>query len=322
MNKYLVQFTVETSLESHIGDCEFSFKNAVVKFLFSTKKDNRLKARVILEATNYKDAYTKAHDEILTNVVDIISFIMKSPLLILEMNHVLKAEKGKERIIYIEMLKKEWRHLFMRNKYKQEIQRFLDNNKNLDEKYRLVLRWLRFGYHARTPLEKFIYYWLAIERIIGEKKISRKCPHCNKTISHLGIPKYEVRQLLNRYDEFTNNGDFGMIWSLRQKVFHGGKTPVKDLLIQLSDTIPKLTSIIEKALLEKIKPKVCINVRQPLPFKDCAHYKFTTKYPESEFATDYPTEKEVKQDLLNPTVDKNLKFQLLYEEEAKTISDW
>lgn len=322
MNKYLVQQIIETGLSSNIGDWNFKFNETAVKFLFSTKKKGKLLVQMILKARNYKDAYAKAHDDILTIVLDVISFIMKSSLTVLEIDHVLKAEKGSsKRIIYSPIIIEEPFTLSLENKHKEEILGILiTKHRNLKKQYWLSLRWLRFGYRARTVLERFTYYWLAFERMIGETQIDKKCPKCGYSISHPGISKATAKKLLNRYG-IINEKDFENIWKLRQRVFHGGKKLDQQYLRSLFEATNTLGATIETALFEQIKPKIKETSEYPSTaiYREVIdnHYKFSTNFPELEFAPDYPRNTQIKQCHQNSGLFAKFGLQILTEKEVE-----
>ena len=290
MNKYLIQNTIETSLQSHANDVDINHNGSNVKLRLKIYKDNPYaNAQVCVTATSYEEALGKSED-ILSAVLDVGSFVMKSSLFSISIDYVLKSEQGKsERIIYRHILFERSNGLFITDDSKDAIQSLLNNG--IAGKYELPLRWLRYAYRAGTIIEQFIYLWMALERIVGEQQIIRRCK-CGEEFSYPSVPKDGIRAILKKHNKEISDDEIEMIWKARQKVFHGGKKPAQEMLGELRSNSLIIMPIIEAELISVLNPSKKISITMPVPPKSKYIYllpiKYITKHIDAEFAFDYP----------------------------------
>lgn len=297
MNRYLIGYKVEGGLKSHIGDCDFTVEAANVRIHFPESQDRgELEFFVTLTAINHKQAFEQGF-EIVDRVLDSLSFIMKSSFYTWGVFVILKDEKGEsERTVFRQTSEEIITGFYLKQDTKEAAQKALSISQ-IEDKYWLALRWLRYGHRARTTIEQFTYYWLAFERSIGEKQIEKRCEKCGTISYHPGIDKNEAKELLTKYDSSINEEGFKTIWKYRQKVFHGGEKLTLSLARELRTMSLIVGQAAEKLLEEKFQPSRRITVERPVYFlhrtSDNGYYKFTTSKPNESFAMDFPTNQQL-----------------------------
>ena len=69
-----------------------------------------------------------------------------------------------------------------------------------DTSVQRALYWLRWAYNARTVPEAFLFAWMAVERLAGEKEMVAKCSKCQgqyaaKNTVSIATPRCRATQL-------------------------------------------------------------------------------------------------------------------------------
>lgn len=299
MKKYLIGFRIEGSLRSHLPKTRFTIDNVKCELLFPRgEHQGRIQAQLKISATTNKEAEELARP-ILDNVIDVISLITDSSLYLEEVYLILRNDKGsQERIVFRSIAQTRYNGRFITNKTAVDIQHTLD--KELDRKVKTALRWLRLGHRSRSYHEQFIYYWLAIERIVGEITITRSCENCGHPHNYPGIDKAKIKELIEQSTQI-NDRDFGKLWELRKEVFHG-RSPISRFLHE--KTMNAIQQYLFPSLTKILKDQLnvsggALQVSRPIYFmkKDnrFQYLKFQTLHPQDEYARDFPTDEQIEQ---------------------------
>jgi len=298
-NKYLLGYPIEGSLNSHQPQPSFVYRDHLIKLHFPPHEEHQgeIIGFIEISAATHKEAHNIAN-EVISEFIDALSFVMKSSLFLSPPSVILRDEEGgSRRVAYRQISEDRISGLYITEKTKKTVEKFL-NVLEKEELPNLSLRWLRFGYRARTFPEQFIYYWLALERAVGETQIRKKCPKCGTSLpSYPSIEKIKLRQLCHKYNEEVDDGYFEKIWKCRQKVFHGSRINAA-FLHELLEVTPKIGRIVETFLSEKYQPEHKITVKFPVP-KTKRHsvngfYTFQTKNAQEHYAMDYPTDEQLR----------------------------
>jgi len=306
MNKYLVGIRVEGAINAY-GKTKFSFRNAIIELEFGTRKKGYFNCYITLNAKSSVQAAGLAN-EISAEFLDILSFITSSSLAGLNVFLILKDEKGKkERVVFRQLSRQETSDIYIREdaeiKAIDEIIKIADSQDGYD----LSLRWLRFGYRARTRIEQYSYYWLGFERLLSETMIERDCPFCGEKLDpYPGIDWTKAYETFSKYEKDVDEDYFKKkILKARHRVFHGGRLDAKFYEV-LAEISPKVQRVIENILNERYKPSIRLDLGTPnQPNRsntNLAYYGFITKNPNESFALDYPDDKCIENFLREPLV--------------------
>jgi hypothetical protein len=278
-----------------------------------------------VEGNGFQDANTTGN-EIISEFLDALSFIMKSSLFLMEIAVALKDEKGSaKRVAYRNTTKDSLPNpLYLQDETADSVRKILSEIQ-IEGHYDLSLRWLRYSYRARTWTEKFVNEWLAFERLLGEKQIERKCPQCGKELpSYPSVDKKDAYNLLLKYHPKLDEKSFKTIWKARQRMFHGGglDTAFMKILAELS---PKISTVVEGELVEKYKPNKKLSIERPNTVaresKRDGFYEFTAEDPKAIFAMNYPTDEQLLEFEKEDSVCSKYGFELLSAEE-KIKENW
>jgi len=324
MNNYLVGYKVEGILNSHIDDVVFKVGTSEVKICFNDPNKHKgiIKAFVTVNANNHKEAFKEGFFA-LEETINYLSFIMKSSLYASNVFVILKDETGaSQRMCYRQIVEERFRGLFLKEDSKNEAQRLIDRFQK-NSKYSLILRWLRYGYRARTLIERFHYYWLALERIVGESNIESRCPQCGCIRTYRNVKKGDIKKRLLKYYQSLSNEEFKLIWKHRQYLFHGGKKPDTEMINNLNNIIPKILETIEGELENGLEPNCRIAVTNPIGDRERylrqAYFKFNTKNIGLPFAMDFPTDDQLIGYFKNSEIESKFGFELM---DAERFRRW
>lgn len=305
MAKYILGYRIEGSLKSHNpgrSSLDFKFRDFDIKI--PTVQETDSSHFVCYFGPIEAEAMVKANDlanEILSEFLDILSFVTKTSLFVMGICVGLKEGSGTERVVY-------------RNRYWEEDQRPLSIREDASETvtikdlltkaenndgYDLSMRWLRYSYRARGYLDQFTYYWLALERLIGESQVNRPCEYCpGKTHTYPGIDKSAVHALLKKFNPEIDRAGFEKIWKARNRIFHGNPVDT-DFMIDLVRISPLVVKTVEGELVERLNPRARLDFGRPHPavrlVSQDGFYKFRTTTPEAPFPFDFPTDVQLKE---------------------------
>jgi hypothetical protein len=297
MPRYLARFKVETCLTQE-KDLTLEFAEHQHVLLFSKKApdDGYVIAQIELEAPDNVGAWGKAASGLLPPILDAMSFATGTPLLLRDCELILKAEAGsaKRRALYIGH-----RHVPslapLRTVEIEEVKTILSAGEDL----RLPLCWHRYALDRQLALEQFVFNWLAFEALAGDTDVPSRCPKCQEELKHCGSPvihrsssKATARQIFKSAHPDTTDQEFnGKIWNkARNYVFHGGRYPDPQYLVELKAHSDKLHTAIDKRIDEVLGLG---NRNRPHRGYETWSRRFmyvgwTTKNPSEQFASDWP----------------------------------
>jgi hypothetical protein len=298
MNKYKVGIKIEGAINVDGEYTEFSFRDCIIQLEFISGSEGIFNCYIIVEAENAAKASEKSN-EIISEFLDILSFVTNCSLAALEIFVILKDEIVKiERTMFRQISKKMTRNIFIRQDYEvKTIKDILANNQK-EKIYDLSLRWLRFGFRARTYIEMYTYYWLAFERLISETQIEKNCPFCGKKLKpYPAIDWDKAQKIFSQYDKQTDKNYFhNNILKARHKVFHGAALN-SSFYRKLSEICPKVEGVVKGILSDKYGCKIVdlgLPNKPDTPNNFLGHYSFRTSEPDEQFAMDYPDDEFMK----------------------------
>lgn len=298
MSKYIVGIRVEGALNAY-SQTKFSFRGITFELEFGTRESGYLNCYLGLEAENNLKAANLANESI-SEFLDVISFITSCSLAALEIFVILKDEKGSsQRVVFRQISREKTSDIYIREGAEVKAIEEVLNNAASQEGYDLSLRWLRYGYRARTFIEQYSYYWLAFERLLGETKIERTCPHCKEKLEpYSGVDWKNAQTIFSMYEPDVDGDYFKeKILKARHTVFHGGRLNA-GFYVVLAEISPKVQKVVESMLVERYKPSTRLDLGTPnqpnRPNNNHAYYSFTTKTPNESFARDYPDDEWVE----------------------------
>jgi hypothetical protein len=143
-------------------------------------------------------------------------------------------------------------------------------------------------------LEEFVYTWLALENMAGEKEVRKRCPHCDNELEpYKAANRGKAFKIVNSSDPKVDSATFHQQWwdNLRNDIFHGKKRLDSNLLIDLNKVLdrlqPAVESYIERELAVTLRrgPK---SASDTMFFASWNYLEFGTRQPQSEFAPDPP----------------------------------
>ncbi|MDB5194717.1 MAG: hypothetical protein JWN50_731 [Parcubacteria group bacterium] len=319
-NKYLVGIRIEGALQAY-EETVFEFRDSKIRLEFGNQSQGHFKAYVSVEAERAVVAMNRTN-ELIAEFLDMMSFATSCSLAALEFFLILKAEPGSvERMVLRQISENKTDDIYIRTDVEVAAITQMLNAAESNADYGLSLRWLRFGYRARTFVEQYTYYWLAFERLLGETQIERECPHCQKMLpSYPSVDWKKAQEIFSTYDSSVDKKYFTeKILKARHRIFHGAKLDAEfyGLLAEIS---PKVQNVVEMLLSEKHKPTSRIGLDRPnqpsRPNNNIGFYKFTTKSSSDDFAMDYPTDEWLSDFLLsNEATDTATGIELLSFEE-------
>lgn len=129
----------------------------------------------------------------------------------------------------------------------------------INERTRAALRWYLKGLASPYEVDKFISFWIAMEILFPESKISveepyradcgheiTNCPICGKETSRFLFGRSIKTFLTDRLA--VKDDDADALWRLRQ-MFHGAHDLSSDTMVEL----PKMVLVLRRAVVEALK---------------------------------------------------------------------
>lgn len=277
MPEYKFSFRVNSTLQPISKEqIRFNINYGKVKCDFTWRED--LTVYVIdvywIEGRDYIDAGHLAID-LLNPVLDALSFVTKSEINIEGLPlMVQKNQKGRSKREVL-VIKPEYHAptIVPRKDTLDAATDILKKNSNTREGSGtfLALHWLRRGFATDSVLERFMFYWLALENLFSRSmkstfcqpcKIEVRCPICDKT------PTHESSDINNIVESLGAKGKrVRQLKSLRSKVFHGLKKPDAKLIKQLRPWIVQMEKLIEALLEERLDPIRRVPVAEPIQIR-------------------------------------------------------
>lgn len=257
MPKYRTRFLVETPLQAE-QDFQFSYRGYTLNFLFASGNNTAqgIEVETTCEAERWVAAARFVSSELIPPVQDAIGFHRKTSLLIGGCTQVLKAEPGQTRrkTILIDVRRHRNPPLF-RKEWMVSVQQIIDCDPGIR---RLSLRWLRTSYRPHlSVLDRFIYTWLALENLAGEKQVEKLCPHCDQPLPpYPAADRDAAFEILRNFDKDLTRKTFNDWWNrLRNSVFHGGKEPDAKFFGELTEVANRIQPAVERYLEQKLNVK-------------------------------------------------------------------
>lgn len=289
MPKYRPRFSVETPLRAD-EDFQFRYRDHTICFLFNSgnNTDQGIEVETTCEVERWDAAVRFVSNELIPPVLDAIGFHRKTPLLLGGCTQILKAEPGQTRrkIILIDVRRYETLSQF-RQEWMVPVQQIVDCDPGIR---RLSLRWLRTSYRPHlNVLDRFIYSWLALENLAGEKQVKNQCPHCYEPLAqYRAANRGAAFEILRNFDKDLTRKTFNDWWSrLRNSVFHGGKEPDAKFFGELTEVTNRIQPAVERYLEQEL------NVRRRNPAARAVgperqenvwwFFEFDAPYPKEEF---------------------------------------
>lgn len=250
MPKYLMRFFVETPLQAD-EDLQFRYRDHTLNFLFRSGGDTPrgVEVETICEGDNYREAGRFASEQLIPSVLDGIAFHRKTPLVLGDCTRILKAEPGRERrkmiLVKVERYRVTTRLL---RGWAEHIQHnILECEAGVPG---LPLRWLRTSYRPLSIIDRFIYTWLSLENLAGERDVEQDCPHCRKQLApYRAANRNKAFEILKSDDPALERKTFNDWWNrLRNSVFHGGKEPDAKFMTDLQEATHRIARAVESWL--------------------------------------------------------------------------
>jgi hypothetical protein len=226
MGKYQVRVFVESALHAH-RNVEFRLRQHRVQFLFGDRTEGLpgFEAESVFKADSWQAAVGEMN-ELIPELLDLISFRLHSPMLLGLPTRVLKAEPGATSRRAILFGRKT-----DRNKYYISGNDVNEINELLARDFKLsgpVLRWLRNTYRPLPIWDRFVFAWLALENLAGTKQVTKKCPHCRRTLPSFNSGDREASYEIVRTSQPARKSLLDGGTDCVTPSFTGGKNPSRD----------------------------------------------------------------------------------------------
>jgi hypothetical protein len=291
VGRYQIRFFVESPLAAD-EDLLFTHRGHTLDLLFHTGDNTSqgFEIQVICEAANYVEAIRFASDELIPPVLDSIAFHRKTTLSLGGFRRVAKDERGsaRRRLILVDRQRYEV-HPRIDQAWVREIQAIIDSD---PAPWALALRWLRMAYRQIWTLDRFIYTWLALENLAGEREVRKVCPHCHGELpSYPAADRANAERIITDFDT-TLRVDFHRWWQdLRNPVFHGDKEPGAKLLSQLDSATQKIMPAVEMFIEHHLGPMRRATPAQPTTQERGQNIWYMLEFdaPQIDQAFSYPT---------------------------------
>lgn len=297
MATYKIKFFVETSL-SPDSLLHFDYLDVPIH-LYPRKKDSTgISAELPVEADGYKVAISRAQDEFLYPALDALSFHRNATCLVSHFEQVLKNEKGSKqrRLIQLDAAASpDFCHLD--NKIVTEVALLAKSSVAFPG---TVVRWLRNVYRPITPVERFMYSWLALENLAGPVSRRSRC-NCGETLHCVKCdkpaPEHSTGNKDAAYEIVKDQGidkkTFFYWWNeLRNKVFHGGKALDTEFLNELETASKAIIPSVEAALQRKLGFEIKYRTKRTIHPEYIIHVhrfmEFETTNLDEEFPSTIP----------------------------------
>lgn len=299
MAAYSIRYVCESTLISS-EDIALEFEGHTARFSFPPELTERgeLYATLEVEAEGWKEADLKAQGT-LQPIADALSFTTGQPLLVANWDFIRKDERGSEsrKAIWCDKSAVP-NHFVLSKELAAEAQELIQRNAGQE----VDLCWHRYALQRGYWIDRFVFQWLAFERLAGETQITRSCEKCGNVTSHQGANRAEAFRIFQAAEPKMSNKEFrDEVWGRdRNIVFHGTKYPSPLHLRRLFDRFPKLRTACEMEISRRIGVPYRIRptgqTETHLFFYHFIEWK--TADPETAFAEDFPRD-ALKQEFSN-----------------------
>jgi hypothetical protein len=299
---YLVEHWVRSNLRSHEGKPFIFERNSstiTVRAAPAGEDTDGFLTQTVLPANALLLAERAAHDEV-TALLDVLCYEMRVSGLIVRNVTSQIEDVGPIRRCVVYLHEPYRRSLFLTDQHAAEVCQILADPP--DTPVQRALYWLRWTYNARTVPEAFLFAWMAVERLAGEKEMVAKCSKCQGPVScpehgehrYSTVPRESVEALLERH------GVTGMktFFRLRNPLIHGSLEQNFMQHLEMKLRLPDLVRAVEAEL------RIRLGATKAIPWSPlsgpgdavvAAHCEFRTAYPNEAFPSDCPTAAEVEE---------------------------
>jgi hypothetical protein len=292
---YKIKFFVETSL-SPDSRLNLPYLDASI-LLHPRKQDSTgISAELQVEANDYKLAITRAQDEYLYPALDALSFHRNATCLVSHFEQVLKNEKGSKqrRLIQLDATASpDFCHLDA-----QIISEVASFTEPLSQFPGTVVRWLRNVYRPITPVERFMYSWLALENLAGPALRRSQC-NCGETLRCTKCDKPAPEYLTGNRDaafeivkgEGVDRTTFLHWWNgLRNGVFHGGKKLDTKFINELEAASRMIIPSVEAALQKRLGCEIKYRTKRTIHPEYIVHMHHFMEFEATKLDEEFPSE--------------------------------
>jgi hypothetical protein len=193
MPKYKLRYLVETPIRN-TSDLGFTYDEHLITFCFSKRGDKEIFVNVKLEveAENANEAQMKASGTLIPLVLNALAFTTGAPLLLHECDLILKSEPGVQarKALYVNVSRLDIA-VPISSKQVAESHKILGSASSST----LPMCWHRYAAHRGYALDRFLFQWLALEGLAGNKQIETPCPKCGHVRTHDGTDKNKAYEL-------------------------------------------------------------------------------------------------------------------------------
>ena len=294
MPKYKMRFVIETPLRGD-EDVEFHYRGHTLKFLFRSgiNAAKNVELEVTCESENYNQAIALASNELIPPVLDAIAFHRKTQLLLGDFSQITKAESGlaRRKIILKDFRRYEEAPLFHKT-WTGEVQQIIDADPELR---RLSLRWLRNTYRRLSIPDGFIYAWLALENLAGERQVRKQCQNCRaQQPPYTAADRDAAYGIISAIHPEVTQRTFSDWWGrLRNSLFHGGHEPDAQFFHELYTTTETIVSAVERTLCSRLRLPGRPRPAQPIVGQRgevvWCFLEFDAPSPDEEFPSQIPS---------------------------------
>jgi hypothetical protein len=290
MPRYLIRFGLDAPIELKKA-LTFRYQGHEVK-LVPGDAPYDLEVETDCEASDFRKAQGMAADTVVRPVIDAVAFHRKTRITLWDVTRMLKAEPGQlmRRLILVDT-RKQSSPVKLNETWVKPIQELLDA---AGPDLARPLRWLRNAYGSRSPLEEFIYTWLALENMAGEKVVRKKCHECGRAADPYKAPdRKKAYQIVSSSDPSIDGKTFHKQWwdALRNTVFHGKEQPDSKLLNEVTKVLDHLQSAVERYMDHELGVtfrRRTNSASEVTLFGSWNYLEFQTAEPAAEFAPDPP----------------------------------
>jgi len=297
---YRIRYVCDSSLRFE-RDVTFDSRGRAVTILFSAPiTESKLHVVVDAESENCAEAVLAAQGSA-QPVLDALSFVSGTPLLLRHWDFVLKGQSGSRtrQAIWCNFAEEPSPRQLAASET-DEAQRIL--NQPHDS---LELCWHRYALQRGFILDRFLFQWLAFEGLAGKKQIPTVCPHCKEEVSHCekpllheGSSRENAYALFSQADPEISRSEFTReIWgSARNSVFHGTVYPSPKLFSRLNVVSPKLRIACDIEFNKRYETGEKDRPKQDLQSQFYKYHmiEWETKDTDVQFARDFPWEAVIK----------------------------
>ncbi len=299
MARYAIRYVCESPLVSD-KEVTLEFESHTARFSFPAEEteSGRIHATLEVEAVGWKEADLKAQGT-LQPMGDSIAFATGQPFLISYWDFILKDQRGEEcrQAIWCQR-RRQPNQFFFSEELASEAQAVLQQEAKGD----VGLCWHRYALQRGYWFDRFVFQWLAFERLAGETQVSGTCKNCGNVSSHQGANRAEAYRIFHAADQKMSEKEFrDEVWGRdRNIVFHSSKYPAPAHLRRLNDRFPILRKACEMEMSLRLGlPYRARPIGQAETHFFAYHFiEWKTADPETAIGGDFPWQ-EVREEFLN-----------------------